>query len=119
MAVIGEMLASWHGTRGAPAHAGDGEDAQFNPPLDEMDAAASSSKIIAEHLEARRAGGADRRLRAGPRRGAGRPVSHDELISTVMLLGAGFETTTNLIGNGLLALLDIPPSPASRDDRCS
>lgn len=32
-----------------------------------------------------------------------------ELISTAILLfGAGFETTTNLIGNGLLALLQHP-----------
>ena len=36
-------------------------------------------------------------------------LSELELISTVMLLcGAGFETTTNLIGNGLLALLQHP-----------
>jgi cytochrome P450 len=39
----------------------------------------------------------------------GDQLSHDELLATVMLLfGAGFETTTNLIGNGLLALLDHP-----------
>ncbi|MGH9172362.1 MAG: cytochrome P450 [Acidimicrobiales bacterium] len=36
-------------------------------------------------------------------------LSEAELISTAMLLfGAGFETTTNLIGNGLLALLRHP-----------
>lgn len=36
-------------------------------------------------------------------------LSTDELISTVILLfAAGFETTTNLIGNGLLALLRHP-----------
>src|SRR5262249_54120389 len=40
---------------------------------------------------------------------AGDQLSHDELLATVMLLfGAGFETTTNLIGNGLLALLEHP-----------
>jgi cytochrome P450 len=40
---------------------------------------------------------------------SGDQLTHDELISTVLLLfGAGFETTTNLIGNGLLALLDHP-----------
>ena len=36
-------------------------------------------------------------------------LSETELISTAILLfGAGFETTTNLIGNGLLALLQHP-----------
>jgi cytochrome P450 len=39
----------------------------------------------------------------------GDTLSEGELISTVSLLfGAGFETTTNLIGNGLLALLRHP-----------
>ncbi len=39
----------------------------------------------------------------------GDTLSEEELISTVSLLfGAGFETTTNLIGNGLLALLRHP-----------
>ena len=39
-------------------------------------------------------------------------LSHDEVIATgVLLLFAGHETTTNLIGNGLLALLQ-PPRPA-------
>ncbi|GAB99705.1 cytochrome P450 [Gordonia namibiensis] len=36
-------------------------------------------------------------------------LSHDEVIATgVLLLFAGHETTTNLIGNGILALLDHP-----------
>jgi len=49
----------------------------------------------------------------------GDQLSHDELISTVLLIfGAGFETTTNLIGNGLLALLDHPAElQRLRDDR--
>jgi cytochrome P450 len=39
----------------------------------------------------------------------GDTLSEDELISTAILLfGAGFETTTNLVGNGLLALLRHP-----------
>jgi cytochrome P450 len=39
----------------------------------------------------------------------GDTLNEDELISTAILLfGAGFETTTNLIGNGLLALLRHP-----------
>ena len=36
-------------------------------------------------------------------------LTHDELVSNaVLLLAAGFETTTNLLGNGLLALLRNP-----------
>jgi cytochrome P450 len=36
-------------------------------------------------------------------------LSHEELISNaVLLLAAGYETTTNLLGNGLLALLSNP-----------
>jgi cytochrome P450 len=36
-------------------------------------------------------------------------LSHEELISNaILLLAAGFETTTNLLGNGLLALLRNP-----------
>jgi cytochrome P450 len=39
----------------------------------------------------------------------GETLSHDELIATaVNLLTAGYETTTNLIGNGVLALLENP-----------
>jgi len=49
----------------------------------------------------------------------GDTLSEGELISTAILLfGAGFETTTNLIGNGLLALLRHPDQLARlRDDR--
>src|SRR5207253_7561828 len=40
-------------------------------------------------------------------------LSEDELLSTVALIfGAGFVTTTNLIGNGLLALLRHPGEAA-------
>jgi cytochrome P450 len=46
-------------------------------------------------------------------------LTTDELISTAILLfGAGFETTTNLIGNGLLALLRHRPElERVRNDR--
>jgi cytochrome P450 len=49
----------------------------------------------------------------------GDQLSHEELLATVMLIfGAGFETTTNLIGNGLLALLDHPDQlERLRDER--
>jgi cytochrome P450 len=49
----------------------------------------------------------------------GDQLTHDELLSTVILIyGAGFETTTNLIGNGLLALLDHPDQMRRlREDR--
>ncbi|MCW0212083.1 MAG: cytochrome P450 [Pseudonocardia sp.] len=46
-------------------------------------------------------------------RDAGDSLSHDEVIATgVLLLFAGHETTTNLIGNGLLALLRHPDQRA-------
>jgi cytochrome P450 len=50
--------------------------------------------------------------------GADDGLTDDEIISTVILLfAAGFETTTNLIGNGLLALLTHPDQLARwRDD---
>ncbi|MFC5138347.1 cytochrome P450 [Actinomycetospora rhizophila] len=45
-------------------------------------------------------------------------LSHDEVISTgVLLLFAGHETTTNLIGNGILALLRNPAQLALLRDR--
>ena len=46
-------------------------------------------------------------------------LSQAELVSTIALLfGAGFETTTNFIGNGLLALLDHPAQlQRLREDR--
>ncbi len=49
-------------------------------------------------------------------------LSHDEVISTgVLLLFAGHETTTNLIGNGISALLEHPEQQGhiNRDDPAS
>jgi len=50
---------------------------------------------------------------------AGDRLSHDELLAnTGLMYAAGFETTTNLIGNGLFALLTYPDQLAAlRDDR--
>ena len=126
MAVIGQML-------GIPADArtvlqpyvrASTQLLEFNPSLDALDAAAGSTKVIVEHLEAliaaRRAQPTDDLLSELVHvEEAGDQLGHDELITTVMLLfGAGFETTTNLIGNGLLALLDHPDElQRLRDDR--
>jgi cytochrome P450 len=97
---------------------------ELNAPLDELDAAASASRVIAAHLEAliaaRRAEPTDDLLSELVHvEEQGDQLSHDELITTIMLLfGAGFETTTNLIGNGLLALLENPGELRRlRDDR--
>jgi cytochrome P450 len=126
MAVIGEMLGIPAEERAAlqPHVRATARTLEFNPPLEEMDAAARSSKIIAEHLEVliaqRRAEPTDDLLSELVHvEEQGDQLSHAELISTVMLLfGAGFETTTNLIGNGLLALLDHPGElQRLRDDR--
>jgi cytochrome P450 len=97
---------------------------EFDPPLEVRDAASAASAVIVEHVEALIA---ERRARPTDDlmshliqvEEAGDQLSHEELISTVMLLfGAGFETTTNLIGNGLLALLDHPEQMRRlRDDR--
>jgi cytochrome P450 len=50
---------------------------------------------------------------------AGDRIQHDELVANVILLfAAGFETTTNLIGNGMVALLRHPDALARlRADR--
>lgn len=126
MAVIGEMLGIPASERIAlqPHVRATARMLEFDPPLEEMDAAARSSAIIAEHLEAliaqRRAAPTDDLLSELVHvEEQGDQLSHDELITTVMLLfGAGFETTTNLIGNGLLALLDHPDElQRLRDDR--
>lgn len=51
-------------------------------------------------------------------RDAGDTLSHDEVIATgILLLFAGHETTTNVIGSGLLALLQHPAQRALLDAR--
>jgi cytochrome P450 len=87
---------------------------EINPPLDLLDAAAHAVRRVAALVEEliveRRAHPTDDLLTELIHvEEQGDQLSHEELISTVMLLfGAGFETTTNLIGNGLLALLEHP-----------
>ena len=116
MAVIGQMLGIPADERAVlqPYVRAATQLLELNPPLAAMDAAAESNAVIVEHLEAlidaRRAQPTDDLLSELIHvEEAGDQLSHDELLATVMLLfGAGFETTTNLIGNGLLALLDHP-----------
>ena len=126
MAVIGEMLGIPASERVVlqPFVRDAVETLELDPPLDQLDAAAHASKVIAEHIEAliaaRRAEPTDDLLSELVHvEEQGDQLSHDELISTVILLfGAGFETTTNLIGNGLLALLEHPAElQRLRDDR--
>ena len=76
------------------------------------DAGDEMSRYFEELLAARRrAPGDDLLSELLAVREAGDALGEDELISTAILLfGAGFETTTNLIGNGLLALLRHPDS---------
>lgn len=97
---------------------------ELNPTLEQLHAAADAGRGIADRFEGLIA---ERRERPTGDllselihvEEQGDQLSHDELIATVILLfGAGFETTTNLIGNGLLALLDHPDELARlRDDR--
>jgi cytochrome P450 len=116
MAVIGQMLGIPADERAVlqPYVRAATQLLEFNRSLDVLDAAANSNRVIVEHLEtliaARRARPTDDLLsELLDVEEAGDQLSHDELIATVILLfGAGFETTTNLIGNGLLALLDHP-----------
>ncbi len=97
---------------------------EISPPLDQLEAAAIAGRGIAEQFEGliadRREHPTDDLLSQLVHvEEAGDQLSHDELISTVILLfAAGFETTTNLIGNGLLALLEHPGElQRLRDDR--
>jgi cytochrome P450 len=97
---------------------------EINPSLDQLEAASRAIRQVADLFEdliaARRQEPTDDLLSELVHvEEQGDQLSHEELISTCMLLfGAGFETTTNLIGNGLLALLDHPDElQRLRDDR--
>jgi cytochrome P450 len=126
MAVIGEMLGIPAEERTAlqPHVRAAVKTLEVNPSLDDLDAAAEGSRVLGEHLEAliaeRRVHPTDDLLSELVHvEEQGDQLSHEELVSTVgLLFGAGFETTTNLIGNGLLALLDHPSElQRLRDDR--
>jgi cytochrome P450 len=116
IAVIGEMLGVPESDRAAlqPLVRAAVVTLEFNPSLEQLDAAAAAGRQIFEHFEeliaVRRRDPSDDLLSELIHvEEEGEQLSHEELLATVMLLfGAGFETTTNLIGNGLLALLDHP-----------
>jgi cytochrome P450 len=126
MAVIGEMLGIPADERAVlqPHVRIATQMLEVDPALEIRDAAMAANSVIVEHTEALIA---DRRKHPTQDllselvhvEESGDQLSHDELVTTVMLLfGAGFETTTNLIGNGLLALLDHPDQMQRlRDDR--
>jgi cytochrome P450 len=116
MSVIGEMLGVPVSMRAdlQPHIRAATATLEFTPTLEQLDAAAIAAKEIAERFEVliaeRRTNPTDDLLSELVHvEEQGDQLTHQELISTIMLLfGAGFETTTNLIGNGLLALLDHP-----------
>jgi cytochrome P450 len=116
MAVIGEMLGIPEPDRIAlQPHIRDAvKTLELNPPLEQLDASARGARVINERMEEliaarRRAPSDDLLSELIHVEEQGDQLSHDELLTTVLLLfAAGFETTTNLIGNGLLALLDHP-----------
>jgi cytochrome P450 len=86
--------------------------------LDELDVALGARDVVSERMEGliveRRAHPTDDLLsHLVLVEEAGDKLTPDELVSTIaQLFAAGFETTTNLIGNGLLALLDHPDQMA-------
>ena len=126
MTVIGEMLGVPQSERAElqPLVRTAVVTLEFNATLDQLDAAEAAAKEIRARLDEliteRRANPSDDLLSELVHvEEQGDRLSHDELLSTVMLLfAAGFETTTNLIGNGLLALLEHPAElQRLRDDR--
>jgi cytochrome P450 len=87
---------------------------ELDPPLEALEAAAIAGRAVTARFEGlvdeRRAHPSDDLLSELVHvEEEGEQLNHDELMATILLLfGAGFETTTNLIGNGLLALLEHP-----------
>ena len=116
MSVIGEMLGVPVSMRAElqPHIRATVATLEFTPTLEQLDAASIAAKEIAarfdELIAERRANPTEDLLSELVHvEEQGDQLTHQELMSTIMLLfGAGFETTTNLIGNGLLALLDHP-----------
>ena len=84
------------------------------PPDDVQDAADEGTIKLAEYFgaliaERRKTPGNDLLDALIAAEEEGHRLTEDEIISTAgLLLGAGFETTTNLLGNGMLALLRNP-----------
>jgi cytochrome P450 len=126
MTVIGEMLGVPQSQRAEmqPLVRAAVITLEFNATLEQLDAAEAATKEMRARLDEliveRRTHPTDDLLSQLVHvEEEGDRLSHDELLSTVMLLfAAGFETTTNLIGNGLLALLDHPGElQRLRDDR--
>jgi len=126
MSVIGEMLGVPEADRAAlrPLIRTAVATLEFDPPLEVLEAAAAAARSITARFEdliaERRARPTDDLLSELVHvEEEGDQLTHDELLSTVILIyGAGFETTTNLIGNGLLALLDHPDQMRRlREDR--
>jgi cytochrome P450 len=98
--------------------------ASFGADLDEFSAIYEASSVIDDYFrtlaaEKRTVPGDDMYTRLIHAEEQGDTLSEAELLSTVMLLFvAGYETTTNLIGNGLRALLLHPDQlQLLRDDR--
>jgi cytochrome P450 len=85
--------------------------ATFAPDLERFERIYTANHVIGDYfsdlIEAKRATPADDMLTQLIHVGEeGERLTHEELIATVILLFvAGYETTTNLIGNGLRALL--------------
>ena len=79
-----------------------------------LDAAREATRELIAYMDAvvaerRRAPGADILTALAAAEEEGERLSHDELLAfSILLLLAGHETTTNLIGNGLLALAARP-----------
>ena len=84
------------------------------PPEDVQDAADDATQKLSDYLhdliaERRRRPGTDLIDGLIAAEEDGHRLTEDEIVSTAgLLLGAGFETTTNLLGNGMLALLRQP-----------